>query len=123
MNRVPATIAIALALAAVPSASIAQHPQKDLDAKAAIGIAMMPGSSKFTSGEVKVMAIRPGGAGAQMGIHAGDVITHAGGKRITMDKMLGYIRKLKVGGPVELTVRRGRKSLELKGTAQARTWR
>jgi S1-C subfamily serine protease len=105
--------AAAFALVAVPSASIAQQAPK-----AALGIAML---TDQTNRKVKVADLRPGGTGHLMGIRAGDVITHAGGKRInSLAKMDAYVSKLKVGDPVELTVTRRGKIMQLKGTAMAR---
>lgn len=119
-TRVLFAFATAVTLILVPSASLAQQPPK-----AAIGIAMMPfkTTSRAASSAVKVMEVRPGGTGDQMGILVGDLITHAGGKRVTSDqKLIAYIMSLEVGGPVELTVSRRGKTLQLSGKAMARPW-
>lgn len=113
MKKLFATIAVALALAAVPSASLARNGPT-----AAIGVAF-----HFPNNRATVAEVMPGGPGHLMGIRPGDVVTHAGGRRITSQaRLAAYIRSLTVGGPVELTVRRGGESLRLTGTAMARRW-
>ncbi len=103
--------AVALAFTAAPSASIAR-----IAPRAAIGVAIVDQMNKL-----KVAELLPGGTGDLMGIRAGDVITHAGGKRITSRaKLTAFTQKLKVGDPVELTVKRKGESLQLTGTAMAR---
>lgn len=111
MNRVSTAIGVALAFAAVSSASIAQTPSP-----AAIGVAFQTEKNQLT-----VMEVLPGGSGDLMGVRPGDVITHAGGRKMTFpSRLTAFIRTLKVGDPVELTVTRKGKSLQLKGTAMAR---
>ena len=111
MKKVSSLVAVALAFAAIPSASIAEIPPA-----VAIGVAFNPQDRA-----VEVAEVRPGGTGDLMGIHAGDIITHAGGKRINnLVKLKAFIRTLKPGDPVELTVKRKGQSLQLKGTAVAR---
>ena len=110
MDKVSATIAVAVAFAVVPSASIAQGAPK----AAPFGFALIDEDKK-----VKVAAVKPGGTAALMGMRPGDVITHAGGKRINATyKLSGFIRGLKAGDAVELTVEREKKSLQLTGTAK-----
>jgi S1-C subfamily serine protease len=112
MNRISATVAIALALAAIPSASIAQSASR-----AAIGARFM--MERFNS--LRVAEVMPGGTGHLMGLRPDDVITHAGGRRVgSMERLTRYIGSLSVGDPVTLTVRRGRETLQLTGTAMAR---
>jgi S1-C subfamily serine protease len=111
MKIVSATVAAALAFAGVPSALTAQP-----GSPAALGIAFMPEGTK-----VKVAEILPGGAGDLMGVRPGDVITYVGSTRVSsMGKLSAFIRNLKVGDPVEVTVKRKGESLTLKGTAMAR---
>lgn len=56
-----------------------------------------------------------------MGLRPGDIVTDAGGKRINaIGKLTAFISRLKVGDPVELTVKRKGESLQLKGTAMPR---
>ena len=119
MYKVSATTAIALAFAAVPSATIAQQPTKTvgLNSPAALGVMFITENNS----KVKVAALLPGGAGELMGIRPGDIVTHAGETRInSMGKLTWFIGKLKVGDPVEITVNRKGQSLKLKGTAMAR---
>jgi S1-C subfamily serine protease len=112
MNRFSAGIAIALAFAALPSASIAQTPA------AGIGVAFV-----YEMNKAKVAEVMPGGTADMMGVRAGDIVTHAGGKRVTSQgRMSAFFRSLKVGDPVTLTVKRKGKSLQLTGKAVARTW-
>jgi putative serine protease PepD len=111
MKNIWASIGIALAIAALPSTSIAQP-----GSPAALGVAFISENAK-----VKVAEILPGGSGDLMGVRPGDVITYAGGNRInSMGKLSAFIRGLKVGDPVELTVKRKGETLQLKGTAMAR---
>jgi putative serine protease PepD len=113
MKTVPALIAAALALATVPSASNAQDKPT-----AAIGVAFQSENNR-----VKVAEVMPGGPGDLMGVRPGDILTHAGGKRINSPaKLSAFMRSLKVGDPVDLTVTRAGKSLKLTGTAMARQW-
>ena len=113
MKTAPATIAIALAFAALPTASIAEPAPK-----AGIGVAFIA-----NNGDMKVAEVWPGGTGDLMGVRAGDVVTHARGKRInSTTKMTAYVSSLKVGDPIELTIKRKGESLQLKGTAMARKW-
>lgn len=119
MYKVSATIAIALAFAAAPSTTIAQQAGKvsSLKSPAALGVLFI--TERNT--KVKVAALLPGGAGELMGILPGDVVTHAGETRInSIGKLTAFISKLKVGDPVEITVRRKGQSLKLQGTAMAR---
>jgi S1-C subfamily serine protease len=110
MKKISGIIAVVVAIAAVPSGAIAQK------SKAAIGAAFI-----YKDNRVKVAEVLPGGTGDQMGVLAGDVITHAGGRRINNQlKLTAYVNNLEVGGPVELTVNRAGKSLQLKGKAMAR---
>ncbi len=102
---------VAGARAAVPSTSVAQNTPR-----AALGVAIQGDNNKM-----EVAEVWPGGTGDLMGVDAGDVITHAGGKRINSStKLTAYIRSLKVGDAVELTVKRKGKILQLTGTAMAR---
>ncbi|HWT11718.1 MAG TPA: PDZ domain-containing protein [Allosphingosinicella sp.] len=111
MKRAFATMAVALAVAALPSASIAERAQR-----AAIGVAI-----HVQGNRVLVAEVMRGGTGDLMGVRADDVITHAGGRPINSEERLAdYIRRLNVGDPVELTVRRRGESLQLTGTAMAR---
>ena len=113
MNRVSTRILVALALAAVPAAAAAQKAPS-----AAIGVAMVTQNNR-----IEVAEVWPGGTGDLMGIRPGDVITHAGGKRMnSQTKLTAFISSLKIGDPVELTVKRKGESLQLKGTAMARRW-
>ena len=74
--------AIALALSVAPSASLAERPKP-----AGVGIAL-----ETQRNRVKV-AEMPGSTGDLMGVRAGDVITHAGGKRINnQDKFSAFVR-------------------------------
>lgn len=111
MQRIFAMMAVALALAAAPAVAVAERPTK-----AMVGAAFIEENNRVT-----VAAVLRGGSGDQMGLRPGDVITHAGGQRISSQRRLtAYIRRLSVGDAVELTVKRGRQSLQLTGTAMAR---
>lgn len=113
MKRLFALMAFVLALAAVPPASNAERPRR-----AALGIAI-----DIQYNRLRIAEVMPGGSGDRMGVRAGDVITHVGGQRINSDRRLSaYIRGLAVGDPVELTVVRGGETLQLIGTAMARSW-
>lgn len=111
MKTISATIAIALALAAVPSASIAQPAPA-----VTLGVAFLAQNNR-----VKVAEVRPGGTGDLMGVQAGDIIILAGDQRVnSIAKLTAYLRKLSPGDTVALTVRRGGENLELTGTALER---
>lgn len=111
MKKISAAIAASLAFAAIPSGSIAQPAPAVW-----LGVAFTPQDRG-----VKVAEIAPGGPGDRMGVRPGDLITHAGGKRInSLIKLKVFLRTLKPGDPVELTVKRKGETLELKGTADAR---
>ncbi|GAA4712412.1 PDZ domain-containing protein [Sphingomonas lutea] len=113
MTKVIPVMAFSLALATAPALSTAQPSPK-----AGIGVAFQTQNKK-----IKVAEVMPGASGALMGIQAGDVITHAGGKPMSSQtRLTAYFSSLKVGDPVVLTVKRKGQSLELKGTAIARTW-
>ena len=112
MKALRNTFALALAVAAVPAAAVAANAPP-----AGLGILFMG-----VRNDVTVKGILPGGAAQLMGVQLGDVITNAGGRRITSASSLThYIQKLKVGDSVQLTVRRKGKKLELSGTAMARS--
>lgn len=111
-------VGVALAFAAVPSGSTAQPASPvGLDAM------FISENGKLRGRTSKVIAARilPGGTGELMGLRPGDVITQAGETRITsVGRLKAFIRKLKVGDPVELTVERNGERLQLNGTALAR---
>lgn len=110
MKTCLALIAALFASIAFPSASVAQDARP-----VTLGVAFQ--TEKIW---VKVAEVRPRGIGDRIGLRPGDVITHAGGKRINSPgKLTTFIRNLKVGDPVELTVRRKGKSVLLSGTATA----
>jgi S1-C subfamily serine protease len=111
MNKVLTFIAVALALAAVPAISGAQD-----GSPAFFGAAGYEVRNRLT-----VKEVWPGSTADLIGLRAEDVITHGGGKRISSEaKMRAFVGSLRVGDPVELTVRRKGKVLQLKGTAVAR---
>lgn len=111
MNKVTAAIALALAFAAAPSVAIAGAPA------VVLGMAFYSEDSRLNP-QVNVALVKPGGIAELMGVRPGDVVTHAGGKRMTSDqKLTGYIRNLKVGDAIELTVKRSGKALQLTGRA------
>ena len=111
MSRISTVIGLTLALAAMPSAAIAEPASK-----VSMGIATVTENNKM-----EVAEVRPGGTGDTMGVQPGDVITHIGDQRINPTKLAAFLRKLKVGDPVQLTVKRKGQTLQLKGTALART--
>ena len=111
MRKLHAIVAAGLALTAAPSGGVAAS-----ETPAGLGILFMG-----VRNDVTVKGLQPGGAAQLMGVKLGDVITDAGGRRVTSaSRLTSYIQRLKVGDPVQLTVRRKGKSLQLNGTAQAR---
>lgn len=111
MSKHLTLIAIALGCAAVPAALAAQDRPP-----AYFGAAGFEDKHRVTVAE-----IMPGSTADVIGLRPGDVVTHAGGKRITAEgKMRAWVRSLKVGDPVELTIRRSGDVLQLKGVAMAR---
>ena len=103
-------IAAALAMAVLPAAAIAQKP-----IAAAMDVAF-----QYVNSTVKVAEVRPGGTGDSLGIRPGDVIVKAGGKPITSEgRLMAFIRSMKVGNPITVTVKRQGKEVELSGTAMA----
>ena len=112
MSRSLAVLAIA-ALAAFPGPAVAQATPK-----AGIGVAFQAQNNR-----VEVADIMPGGTGAAMGVQVGDIVTHIAGQQVkSMTRLTAFFSRLKVGDPVELTVKRKGQSVELKGTAMPRTW-
>jgi S1-C subfamily serine protease len=107
MGKFVIRVALALVIAVAPSSAEAKEP------KAAMGAAFIEEKRQTAIAEVL-----PGGTADRMGIRAGDVITHLAGEKLSSFRRLhAYIRKLNVGDKVELTVKRGRESIELTGTA------
>ena len=69
----------------------------------------------------KVGAVAPGGTAAALGVQPGDILLQFGGKPISGPQSASeYVQSLKVGDPVSITVKRGGRTIELKGKALAR---
>jgi membrane-associated protease RseP (regulator of RpoE activity) len=69
---------------------------------------------------VHVDAVTPGGPAERAGLKAGDVITAINGKRLAWNdaSLVTGLSDLPPGKPVRLSVRRGRKTLELRATPE-----
>lgn len=75
-----------------------------------------------TGAGAAVADVAPGGTGAALGLHAGDVIVAMNGQSVAdTAAMVALIGKLRPGEPVTVRVRRGSETIDLSGTAQAGT--
>ncbi len=69
----------------------------------------------------KVGAVAPGGTAAAIGVRPGDILLQFGGKPISGPQSASeYVKGLKVGDPVSVTVRRDGRTVEVRGRALAR---
>lgn len=91
--------------------------------RAILGINM--GSDDAEKGGVEVVSVSPGGAAAEAGLKAGDVLTDINGAALKRDgddspreKLLGAMRKVKPGDNVAIGYRRDKKALKANLVAQ-----
>jgi pimeloyl-ACP methyl ester carboxylesterase len=109
--------AAAAVFAALLSASAASQT---LPRRASLGIAMAP-TGNAPEGPPVVNAVLPGQTAERLGLREGDTIVAAGGKAITRSAdVVAYTATLRSGDFAELQVRRGNKTLRLRGKALPR---
>jgi C-terminal processing protease CtpA/Prc len=91
--------------------------------RAILGINM--GSDDAQKGGVEIVSVSPGGAAADAGLKAGDVLTDINGAALKRDgddspreKLLGAMRKVKPGDTVAIGYRRDKKALKASLVAQ-----
>jgi len=107
-----------LLVAAVPA--LAAPPAADtLPRTVSLGVAMDPPAEGQTG--VPVTRVLPGTTAEKLGVQTGDTIVSAGSRAVASVADVGrYVGTLVSGSPVELTIRRGGKTLNLKGKALGR---
>jgi hypothetical protein len=108
--------ALALSVAAVANAQQAQPTAATAQPQVGLGIAI----EEDPQGP-RVGGVAPGGTAAAIGVQPGDILLQFGGKAIGGPQAATeYVQGLKVGDPVSITVKRGGRTVELKGKALAR---
>jgi hypothetical protein len=107
---------VLLAAATTALAQQTQPPAANAQPQVGLGIAI----EEDPQGP-KVGGVAPGGTAAAIGVQPGDILLRFGGKPISGPQSAGeYVQSLKVGSPVSITVKRGGRTIELKGKALAR---
>jgi S1-C subfamily serine protease len=91
--------------------------------RAVLGINM--GSDDAKNGGVEIVSVSPGGAAAEAGLKAGDVLTDVNGTALKRDgdesareKLIGAMRKVKPGDTVAIGYQRDKKALKANLVAQ-----
>ena len=69
--------------------------------------------------EAEVIQMLPGRTGAAIGFKVGDILIEAGGKPISQEVLVAYMKQLKEGDQVTFKVRRGAEVVELTGRGMA----
>lgn len=110
--RIAAALIVSI-LIATPAAAV------DLPRRAFFGIAMA--SDRQTGNGATITEVLPGGTGASLGLRAGDLIVQAGNEAVTRpDQVVAYAGSLQSGAQAALTIRRGQRTLRVRGPAIGR---
>ena len=105
-----AALAAGAALALSPAHVAAQAEAKPVS----LGIAFSP-----TPEGAEVMQMLPDRTGAAIGFKVGDILIEAGGKPISQEVLMDYMKQLKEGDQVNFKVKRGDAVVELTGKGMA----
>ena len=111
MKKLAAMLAGA-ALALSPASAAAQEPAKPVS----LGI-QFSGNPQNT--EAEVVKMLPDRTGAAIGFKVGDILIEAGGKPVSRDVLMAYMKQVKVGDQLSFKVRRGGQVIELTGKGMA----
>ena len=105
-----------LAATSTAMAQQAQPPAANAQPQVGLGIAL----EEDPQGP-KVGGVAPGGTAASIGVRSGDILLQLGqGSVRGAESVSDYVRMLKVGDPVSITVKRDGRTIELKGKALPR---
>ena len=105
--------ALALALATVADAQLAQPTAATAQPQVGLGLGIEPSSEG-----PKVGFVPAAGTGAAIGVRVGDILVKFGERPVPGPQTWGeYSKGMKVGDPVSITIRRNGRTLELKGNA------
>lgn len=107
-----AAVLAAAALALSPVQVGAQEPAKPVS----LGIAF---SSNAEGTEAEVVKMLPDRTGAAIGFKVGDILIEAGGKPVTREVLMEYMKQVKVGDQLSFKVKRGGQVIELTGKGMA----
>ncbi len=105
-----AVLAAGAVLALSPAHVAAQAAAKPVS----LGIAFAP-----TAEGAEVVQMLPDRTGAAIGFKVGDVLIEAGGKPISQEVLMEYMKQLKDGDQVSFKVKRGDAVVELAGKGMA----
>ena len=111
MNRLKLAAILAAALALSP-AHVAAQAAKPVS----LGI-QFSGNPEGT--EAEVVQMLPDRTGAAIGFKVGDILIEAGGKPISPEALMAYMKQAKEGDQVSFKVRRAGTVVELSGTGMA----
>ena len=107
-----ATILAAAALALSPTQAAAQETSKPVS----LGI-QFSGTADGSGAEVVKML--PDRTGAAIGFKVGDILIEAGGKPISQEVLMAYMKQVKVGDQLSFKVKRAGQVIELTGKGMA----
>jgi S1-C subfamily serine protease len=105
-----AVLAAGAVLALSPAHVAAQAAAKPVS----LGIAFAP-----TAEGAEVVQMLPDRTGAAIGFKVGDILIEAGGKPISQEVLMDYMKQLKDGDQVSFKVKRGDAVVELAGKGMA----
>lgn len=113
MNNPLFAVAVACAAFALsPVPAVAQAPAKPVS----LGI-QFAGNPEGT--EAEVIQMLPDRTGAAIGFKVGDVLIEAGGKPLSREVLMAYMKEVKEGDQVRFKVRRAGQIVELTGRGMA----
>ncbi len=114
MNKLnfAAILAAGAALALSPAHVAAQGAAKPVS----LGI-QFSGNPENT--EAEVVQMLPDRTGAAMGFKVGDILIEAGGKPVSREVLMAYMKEKKAGDQLSFKVRRAGAVIELSGTGMA----
>jgi S1-C subfamily serine protease len=112
MRSLKAAILAGAALALAPSQVAAQDAGKPVS----LGIQF---AGNEEGNEAEVMEMLPDRTGAAIGFKVGDVLIEAGGKPVSREVLMAYMKQLKEGDQVSFKVRRAGTIVELTGKGMA----
>jgi S1-C subfamily serine protease len=112
MRSLKAAILTGVALALAPVQAAAQDAAKPVS----LGIQF---AGNPEGNEAEVMEMLPDRTGAAIGFKVGDVLIEAGGKPVSREVLMAYMKQLKEGDQVSFKVRRAGTIVELTGKGMA----
>ena len=122
MNNVKfaAILAAGAALALSPAYAAAQGAAPDAAQGAAKHVSLgiqFSGNPEDT--EAEVVQMLPDRTGAAIGFKVGDILIEAGGKPVSREVLMAYMKQVKVGDQLSFKVKRGGQVVELTGIGMA----